>query len=133
MKFSLKLFATSLLAFFLVGLAPLSALAVDIITPVCDGQNGVNNSSVCKDNSTNSSSNPLFGTNGVLTRAISIISIVVGVVAIIVILIAAIRFMNAQSNPQTINLARNQIIYALVGIVVAGMAQAIVAFVLKKL
>jgi hypothetical protein len=59
--------------------------------------------------------------------------LVVGIVSIVIIVIAGIRFMTSQGNPQTINSARNQIIYATVGIVVAALAQGIVTFVLKKL
>jgi len=68
-----------------------------------------------------------------MTKAIFIISLVVAIVATIVIIIAGIRFMTSQGNPQTITIARNQIIYAAVGLLVAAIAQALVAFVLKRI
>lgn len=128
---SLKI-ASLLVALLFLGMPALS-LAVDVITPVCDNQNGINQSSVCRDNSATSTTNPLFGPEGVLTKAIFIVSLVVAVVATIVIIIAAIRFMTSQGNPQSIATARNSIIYAVLGIAVAAMAQGLVAFVLKKL
>ena len=123
---------SGIFALFLLFL-PAMSFAVDVIAPVCDGQNGINESAVCRDNTATSTKNPLFGPEGVLTKGISIISFIVAVVAVIVIIIAAIRFMASQGNPQTISLARNTIIYAAIGLAVAAIAQGLVAFVLKKL
>ncbi len=112
---------------------PAATLAVDVL-PVCTGPNAIDSSSaVCRDNATNSNKNPIFGPDGIMTTVISLLSLIVGVIAVIVIMIAAIRFMTSQGNPQTVNAARNTIIYAAVAIAVSLVAQGIVVFVLKKL
>jgi hypothetical protein len=110
-----------------------SVYAVDVITQVCDGQNGIEQSQVCTDNLTNSDSNPLFGESGILTKAINIISIIVAIVAVIIIIIAGLKFITSQGNAQSINTARNQIIYAIIGIIVAALAQGLVALVLRRI
>ncbi len=127
---SLALFVIVISTLFAV---PQIARAVDVIKPVCDAQNGINDSQVCKDDLTHSADNPIFGPSGVMTRAISIVSLVVGIVSIIIIVIAGIKFMTSQGNPQAVSTARNQIIYAIIGIVVASLAQGLVALILRKL
>ena len=120
--------AVSLLLF------PVAAYAVNVIPPICESGNNIENSQVCTDDlSGANATNPLFGPRGVLTISISVISIVIGVVAVIIIVIAGIKFMTSQGDPSKINTARNQIIYALIGIAVAAVAQGLVALVLKRL
>ncbi len=55
-----------------------------------------------------------------------------GIIAVIVIVIAGFRFVTSNGDPQQVSKARNTIIYAVVGIVVAVMAYAIVNFVLDN-
>lgn len=67
-----------------------------------------------------------------LQALISILSIVVGIVAVIMLIIGGIRFVTSQGDGSSVAAARNTIIYAIVGIIVALMAQVIVKFVLGK-
>jgi hypothetical protein len=65
-----------------------------------------------------------------------ILAVVFGISAalsVLMIVIAGLRFITAQSNAQEIAKARNTIIYALVGLFVSLLAEAIVSFVLGKL
>lgn len=113
-----------------------SVTAVDLNTEACDG---VNNSTVCTDpknpntNPSDNENNPLYGPNGVLTKAIGILSWVMGVIAVIVLIVAGIRFSVSQGNAQSVTNVRNTIIYAVVGLVVAVIAQAVVQLVLTRL
>jgi len=129
-----SLLIVALISVLSISLVPVAAYAVNVIPPICDGVNDIDKSQVCTDNlSAQNSSNPIFGPSGVMTTAVSLVSIVIGIVAVIIIIIAGIKFMTSQGDPQKINTARNQIIYALVGIAVAALAQGLVALVLKKL
>lgn len=112
-----------------------SAGAVPVLDPVCENIPAGDSSSICTDNQNaqNSSDDLLFGKQGILTRAVTIFSIVVAVSAIIVILIAAVRFITSNGDTNTVNSSRNWILYAIVGLVVAGLAQSIVIFVLTKI
>jgi len=77
--------------------------------------------------------NPLYGPEGVATRAINAVSLAIGVIAIIVIIIGGIKIAVSNGDAGKIKGSRDQIIYACVGLVVAGLAQAIVWFVLKRI
>jgi len=124
---TLKLAVLTLLS--LVVLSP-AAFAVDVTGDACAN---IPDSAVCLDAAQGQTDNPLFGENGVLTSAISILSLVLGVIAVIVLIVAGIRFATSGGNPQSVGNVRNTIIYALVGIAVAALAQALVQLVLSKL
>jgi cytochrome bd-type quinol oxidase subunit 2 len=66
----------------------------------------------------------------------TILQIVFGILAalaVLMIAIAGLRFITAQGNPQETSKARNTIVYALIGLLVAMVAEALVSFVLGKL
>jgi uncharacterized membrane protein SpoIIM required for sporulation len=58
---------------------------------------------------------------------------IVAAMAVLVIIIAAIRLTSSQGNPQEATKARQAIIYAVAGLVVALGAEAFVTFVLNSL
>ena len=124
---TIKLAVLTLLSF--VVLSP-AVLAVDITGDACAT---IPDSAVCQDAAQGQTDNPLFGENGVLTSAIGILSLVLGVIAVIVLIVAGIRYATSGGNPQSVGNVRNTIIYALVGIAVAALAQALVQLVLGKL
>ncbi len=111
-------------------LLPVAVHAVDVTSQAC---NGISDSAVCKDANDGQTNNPLFGSDGVLTKAISIISIVAGVIAVIILIVSGIRFATSQGNAQTVSTVRSTVIYAIVGLVVAVLAQALVQLVLGRL
>lgn len=67
-----------------------------------------------------------------LRTVVSILSIIVGVVAVIMIIVAGIKFATSGGSADKITSAKNTILYALIGIAVAAIAQIIVKFVLNK-
>ncbi|MDB5163817.1 MAG: rane protein [Candidatus Saccharibacteria bacterium] len=106
--------------------------AVDVLTE-CSNPH-ISNSTVCQDKqNANSQGNPIYGRNGVLTKAINIIAFIVGIIAILVIIISGLRFVLGQGDPNTISGAQRALIYSLVGLAIAAMARTIVALVLDKL
>lgn len=116
-------------------LTPLFAIqgasyAVDVVKPVCDTQ-AAEQPDICRDVITDDT-NPIVGPEGIITKAVGILSIIIGVVAVIVLIWSGLRFILSQGDSGKISTARSQIIYAVVGIVVAGLAQAIVQLVLKR-
>lgn len=113
----------------LVAAAPVAA--VDVVAPNCEGE--AVNSAVCRDNQSTASENPIFGPSGILTRVINILSILVGIAAVIAIMISGLRMTLSQGEPNTLATARRSLLYAVLGIVVAALAQAIVIFVLRKI
>ena len=56
---------------------------------------------------------------------------IVAAISVLMIVISGVKFVASNGNPESVSRARNTIIYAVVGLVVALSAEAIVAFGLK--
>ena len=106
-----------------------SAATVDVFNNVCKGN--ATDSSVCKQ--ATKTGNPLFGPEGVFTFAIKFMSVLVAVAAVIMIILAGLKLVTSGSNPQQVTKAREMIIYALAGILVAFFAQVIVRVFLNRI
>lgn len=72
------------------------------------------------------------GTNQ-LTSILGFVFAILGALSVLFIVLGAFRMVTAQGDSQQVSKARSTIIYALVGLVVALLAEAFVAFVLDKL
>ena len=97
------------------------------------GTSSPSNSVVCRNEKEAANKNPVFGPDGLLTRLISILSIIVGIAAVIVIMVAGMKYITSGSNAQDVNTAREMIIYAAVGLILAAAAQIIVRLFLFKI
>ena len=67
-----------------------------------------------------------------IKEIIDLLTAVVGIAAVIAIIINGLRFITANGDANSISSARHGVIYALVGLVIVALAQAIVRFVLAK-
>jgi hypothetical protein len=103
--------------------------AVDVSNEVCQGQGS--DSAFCEDSKSNK--NPIYGPDGFITSITNIVTIIVGIVAVVAIIIAGLKFITSGSDPQDVSSAREAVIYALIALVVAGLAQVIVRFFINKL
>ncbi len=130
----------TLFSFLVLASPALAADQVDLLDPVCADfyakleRNEIDEDelpAVCADSQ--GTDNPLYGPNGVLTKALSIFALVVGVVAVFVIIIGGLKFITSRGDPGSVATARNTIIYATVGIMVAAISQSVVLFILKKI
>jgi hypothetical protein len=117
----------------LVGLlAPSIALSgQSLAVNVVDCSDSLQTTAVCQDVTTQQSSgqDPIIH---IIKVAIEIISYVIGALAIIFILVGAIRMITSGGDAQAAASARSSFTYALIGIVIAVLAQIIVEFVLNK-
>lgn len=91
----------------------------------CKGINLDQNTDAC-------ASNTPAGLNTLLSTVISILSIVVGAAAIIMIIIGGFKYITSQGDSSSTASARNTVLYALVGLLVAIFAQAMVHLVLNR-
>jgi ABC-type Fe3+ transport system permease subunit len=71
------------------------------------------------------------GVNNAVTAATNILSFIVGVAAIIMILVSAFRYITSGNDSNRVGAAKNTLIYAIIGLVIAGICQALVHFVLS--
>jgi hypothetical protein len=68
-----------------------------------------------------------------LQTVLSIVFAIIGALAVLMITVSGLRYILSSGDPQKTAQARNGIIYSLVGLAVAIMAEAIVYFVVGKL
>ncbi len=122
-----------LITFGLVGYiaAPVSVLAVDVLNPVCKDNPAA---AACQGNTNQSTSgNEIYGPDGILTKVASLVAVIVGVASVIMIIIGGFKYVTSSGDPGNIKSAKDTILFAIVGILVAVTAQSIVIFVLSKL
>jgi hypothetical protein len=74
------------------------------------------------------------GTNvpTIVTRAIQLFSVILGLVAVVMVLIAGLKYMTSNGDAGQVASAKNTLMYAIIGIIVAALAQAIVKYVIKN-
>ena len=75
----------------------------------------------------------LVGTGGIFTTIVNIMLFVVGAVAVIMLIIGGIRYVTSGGSQENVTAAKNTILYAIIGIVVALLAYAVVNFVVNGL
>lgn len=131
-KLIILLLMFGFISFPVAGLHPDTALAVDVIKPGCQSAPG---SSVCQDNQTNSgdTNNPLFGQSGIITKVVQILVVIVGILAVITMILSGLKIITSGGNADSAASGRRGVIYAIIGLLMAFLAQAIVTFVLSKL
>ena len=71
--------------------------------------------------------------NKLMTNIINMILFLLGIIAVIMIIIGGIRYTTSNGDSQQIKSAKDTVLYAVIGLVVAIMAYAIVNFVLTSL
>jgi hypothetical protein len=72
------------------------------------------------------------GLDHILSVIVNILSLVVGIVAVIMVIIAGLSFITSGGDTNKLSSAKSTLLYALIGIAVAGLAQVLVIFVLNK-
>ena len=72
------------------------------------------------------------GVTNIVTTITQILSVIVGIVAIIVILLAGLKYITAAGDSGKITGAKNALVYAIIGLVIAALAQVIVHTVFKS-
>lgn len=67
-----------------------------------------------------------------LKLAINMFSLIVGVAAVLMIIVGGLKYITSNGESSNITGAKNTILYAIIGLVIVGLAQIIVKFVLTK-
>lgn len=112
----------------------LPAAALAYTGPLDSACQGNATATVCQDNQKSQSltDNSIYGPNGIITKAARLLSFIIGVTAVVMIMIAGLKFMTSQGDANQIASARNTALYAVIGLIVAALAQGIILFVLDK-
>ena len=75
----------------------------------------------------------LFGNTGVFKQVTNTILYIVGIIAVIMLIIGGIRYVISGGDSKKVTDAKNTVLYAIIGLVVAFLAFAIVNFVISAL
>ena len=75
----------------------------------------------------------LFGTGGIFNNIANAALFIIGAISVLMLIYGGIRYTTSGGNEKGVTAAKNTILYAVVGIVVALLAYAIVNFVLTSL
>ena len=114
-----------------IGLAPVLATTTvyaNTKEEICKGSGGTWNGSQCSNS--NATSTDL---SGFIRRIVNILLFIVGAVSVIMIVVGGLRYTLSGGDSSSVSSAKNTVLYAIVGLVVAFMAYAIINFVLKNL
>ena len=90
------------------------------------------NSALCtgKDNS---GKNPLTGPNGIIRKTTLVIATIAGIAAVIMVLVGGFMYVTAGGDAGKVGEAKKTILYAIVGLLVISVSEALILFVLSKL
>jgi hypothetical protein len=99
---------------------PGTVLAANAVDQACSGLNSLSSSNSC---GTGQAS-----VNNIVASVTKLISYIVGAVAVLVFIFAGFRFITSGGSKENINSARNMILYAIIGLAVAVLAQLIVHY-----
>lgn len=70
--------------------------------------------------------------NDTVKEVVNVLSAVVGIVAVVMIILGGFRYITSGGSAEKISGAKNTILYAIIGLVIVALAQAVVKFVLHK-
>lgn len=104
--------------------APLSYFGGASSTAACAGLSQLDSSQAC--------GNGQSTLNKVVKAVVQILSWVVGIVAVVMVIIAGFKYITSGGDPQAVGSAKRSLTYAIVGLVVVALAQALVHFVIAK-
>jgi hypothetical protein len=127
----------------LQGLLIVPALAIGVVlaggalgVPVanaqgCDVGGGIAGGAGCAQGKDQQSD--LFGETGIFKTITNVLLFVIGAISVIMLIIGGIRYTTSNGDTGAVTTAKNTILYAVIGIVIALLAYALVNFVITSL
>lgn len=99
----------------------------DVFLCACtENPKATENATACRTTDTD----PVTGSQGIVTKAGRIIGFVAGVSAVFLIIVSGFKFVSANGDAQKVANARSTLIYAIIGLVIVAISQSIVIFVI---
>lgn len=122
-----KLLVSVLVAFIFVTTIGVSSAEAVNVFDACNGQNS--GAAVCEARNTDK----LFGANSITRRIINVLLFVIGLISVLMVVIGGLRYVLSGGDSGAVTSAKNTILYAIVGLIVAFSAYGIVNFVVVRL
>ena len=123
----MKKIILALITVFSISLVPLTPVAAVDVFDNCTTAGS--ETAICKA----AKNDKLFGANGLWNRILSTFTFIIGAGAVLMIVIGGLRYVTSNGEPAQLTSAKNTILYAAIGLVLAAMANAIVNFVLTNI
>jgi hypothetical protein len=123
----------SLVLALVMGLAFVGGAAVPAYAVDSDCTNDPKNGLDISCAKTKDQANDLFGSTGIVTTVVNILLFVIGILCVVMIIYGGIRYTISRGEDKEVTGAKNTILYAVVGLVIAIIAYAIVNFVISGL
>ena len=123
----MKKIIAAIITVFAFASVPLTPVAAVDVFDNCSGAGS--DTTICKASRTDK----LFGANGLWNRILNTFTYIIGAIAVLMIVIGGLRYVTSNCDPAQLTGAKNTILYAAVGLVLAAMANAIVNFVLTNI
>lgn len=125
----IKLTLAAMIAVLGLSLTPLVADTASAATPkeeLCKGSGGSWSGSTC----TNANSGGVT-VQGLIKDVVNVLLFIIGAVSVIMIIIGGLRYVTSNGDSSSMTSAKNTILYAVVGLIIAMAAYAIVNFVIS--
>ena len=112
----------------------------DIFTDACKNAEGV--ATVCGDRNVlqSASCNSIFGTCGIIGKAINLISILIGVAAVVMTIVGGLKYVASagdpgalKGGPSQVAAAKRTVTFAIIGVAISILAQGIIRLVFNRL
>jgi hypothetical protein len=123
----MKKIITAIITVFTMVMMPLTPVAAVNVFQDCTG--AAADTSICKA----AGKDKLFGAGGIWNRILNVFTTIIGAVAVLMIIVGALRYVTSNGEPAQLTGAKNTIMYAAIGLVLAAMSNAIVNFVLTNI
>jgi len=114
----------ALVAVFSAGIIPTASVSAACVEGDLNTQNGIN----CAQGQDTPSQ--LFGAGSIFTTIVNVLLFVIGAISVIMLIIGGIRYTISAGDSGNVTAAKNTILYAIVGLVIAFLAFAVVNWVL---
>jgi hypothetical protein len=99
---------------------------------LCQGINSATTTDATPSNAGCDTSSGSTNLTSIAREVINIFSIIVGIVAVIMIIVGGFRYVTSGGASDKVGGAKNTLIYAIIGLIIVALAQAIVHFVLNQ-
>lgn len=135
MKISKKSIAGFFAALALVAVTAVSPLVAQSAFAACDGASGgITGGVECAGSGVEGSDSTLFGgSDAIFTTIINTLLFIIGALSVVMLIYGGIRYTISSGDAARVTAAKNTIMYAIVGLIVAFLAFAIVNWVLGAL
>ena len=117
------------------GIALFAVQAQTVFAASCDDptkgsiSEGVN----CAAEGSNLQGTSLFGTDGIVPMVINTLLTLVGVVSVVMLIIGGIRYIISSGDQNAVTTAKNTILYAIIGLIIALLSYAAIGFITRNL